>query len=180
PDVEANIDLFVRIVEDRRWRIAVTTVAEEALRSPSANAHWEQVRQHWHRAIDLSPVDHALSDVLSMLALTNDDARTSDVDAVQMMTIHASKGLEWDTVILVGIEDDLFPFGVNPSYDDFDEARRLLYVGVTRAKDRLAIFHVQHRDGVPKIASRFLDYLPKDSEIVFRKKLPSAQLAAGT
>ncbi|CAN5537745.1 hypothetical protein BH09CHL1_BH09CHL1_01400 [soil metagenome] len=172
PDVEANIDLFVRIVEDRRWRVAITTVAEETVRSPSANAHWEQVRQQWHRAIDLARADHTLADVLSTLALTNDDARSKDGDAVQLMTIHASKGLEWDTVILVGIEDDLFPFGVNPSYDDFDEARRLLYVGVTRAKDRLAIFHVQNRDGVPKSASRFLDDLPNDPEIVFRKRLP--------
>jgi superfamily I DNA/RNA helicase len=171
PDVEANIDLFVRIVEDRRWRVAITTVAEEARLSPSASAFWEQVRQQWHRAIDLTKSGHTLTHVLSTLALTNDDARCTDSDAVQLMTIHASKGLEWDTVILVGIEDDLFPFGVNRSRDDFEEARRLLFVGMTRAKDRLAIFHVQHRDGVPKIASRFLENLPKDSEIVYRKRL---------
>lgn len=171
PDVEMTIDLFFRIVEDRRWRIAVAAIAEEERFSPHHAAHWEQVRDQWHRAIDLAPVDHDLSDVLSMLALTSDDAHSNGGDSVQMMTIHASKGLEWNTVILAGIEDDLFPFGVNPSFDDFDEARRLLYVGVTRAKDRLAIFHVQHRDGVPKIPSRFLHSLPSDPEIVFRRQL---------
>lgn len=171
PDVESTIDLFERIVEDRRWRMAITAIAEQDARSVSLHSYWDGVREQWRRVLDLAPPDHDLSGILSMLALTGDDIRHDGDDAVHMMTIHASKGLEWDTVILAGIEDDLFPFGMNPSFEEIEEARRLLYVGVTRAKDRLAIFHVRHRDGVPKAPSRFLNSLPDDSNVVFRRRL---------
>ena len=171
PDVESTIDLFWQIVEDRRWRLAITAIAGQDNRSNAQRSFGDDLREQWHRVIDLAPPGHDLSDVLSMLALTGDDIRRDDDDAVHMMTIHASKGLEWNTVILAGIEDDLFPFGLNPSSEEIEEARRLLYVGVTRAKDRLAIFHVRHRDGVPKTRSRFLKSLPDDPGVLFRKRL---------
>lgn len=179
PDVEATIDLFRQIVEDRRWRMAITAIAEREEHPGARQSYWEEVREQWRRILDLAPREHDLADVLSMMALTTDDICRDSDDAVHMMTIHASKGLEWDTVILAGIEDDLFPFGLNPSSEEIDEAQRLLYVGVTRAKDRLAIFHVLHRDGVPKSPSRFLSALPDDPNVIFRRRLGEGHRSGG-
>jgi DNA helicase-2/ATP-dependent DNA helicase PcrA len=100
---------------------------------------------------------------------------TSDVDALEeaprvaMMTVHAAKGLEFNSVFLTGMEEDLFPFrGMDPKrVEDIEEERRLAYVAVTRARERLFITHTgrrmifgQTRYGLP---SRFIDDLPKGS-----------------
>jgi DNA helicase-2/ATP-dependent DNA helicase PcrA len=85
--------------------------------------------------------------------------------AVQLMTVHAAKGLEFHTVFVTGLEEGLFPH--EQSLDEFDgveEERRLMYVAVTRAKRRLYVTHAQsrmlHGQVRYNIASRFLDELP--------------------
>jgi DNA helicase-2/ATP-dependent DNA helicase PcrA len=60
---------------------------------------------------------------------------------VQLMTLHASKGLEFDTVFLVGLEQGLFP----SRNSNLEEERRLMYVGITRARKRLIITHAKQR-----------------------------------
>jgi hypothetical protein len=65
-------------------------------------------------------------------------------DSVVLSTIHRSKGLEWDTVLLIGMCDANFVRHANPNDDD-DDARRLCYVGVTRARTRVCVFHVSPR-----------------------------------
>ncbi len=83
---------------------------------------------------------------------------------VQLMTLHASKGLEFPVVILAGLEEDLLPHKNLGS--DIDEERRLFYVGVTRAKKRLVMSRCQQRkkNGAvrPVTASRFLLEIPKE------------------
>jgi DNA polymerase III epsilon subunit-like protein len=171
PDVETTIDLFLRIVHDRGQNPANPALPDRSDLLPARAIDWDDLRRQWHRVLDLAPPGHNLADLLSLLALTGDDAHRDNDDAVHLMTIHASKGLEWDTVILAGIEDDLFPFGQNPSDEEIEEARRLLYVGVTRARERLAIFHACRRDGAPKFPSRFLNDLPDDPTLLFRRRL---------
>jgi len=87
-------------------------------------------------------------------------------DAVQMMTVHAAKGLEFDAVFLTGLEEGLFPHensAAEPA--GLEEERRLMYVAVTRARDRLYVsfsqtrmLHGQTRYNLP---SRFIDELPE-------------------
>lgn len=84
---------------------------------------------------------------------------------ITLMTLHAAKGLEFDTVILPGLEEGLFP-STRTTYDlqEIEEERRLLYVGITRAREKLLITHARHRQLYGKMEesapSRFLKELP--------------------
>ena len=87
--------------------------------------------------------------------------------ALQLMTVHAAKGLEFHTVFVTGLEEGLFPHENSLSeFDGVEEERRLMYVAMTRAKRRLYLTHAQSRmlHGQVRyhIASRFLDELPRD------------------
>lgn len=88
-------------------------------------------------------------------------------DCVHLMTLHAVKGLEFDTVIIVGLEDGLLPSSRSlSSHTALEEERRLLYVGMTRAKDRLILTHAQQRTTYGQLVSpeisRFIKELPAD------------------
>lgn len=78
---------------------------------------------------------------------------------VTLSTLHAAKGLEWDAVALVGVQEGTIPFSLATTPAQQDEERRLLYVGVTRARSRLRISWAQTRNGggARRPASRFLD-----------------------
>ncbi len=85
--------------------------------------------------------------------------------ALQLMTVHSAKGLEFHTVFVTGLEEGLFPHENSLSeYDGLEEERRLAYVAVTRARRRLYLTHAQsrmlHGQLRYNIASRFLDELP--------------------
>jgi DNA helicase-2/ATP-dependent DNA helicase PcrA len=113
--------------------------------------------------------ESTLSTYLERVTLASDVDALEDAPRVAMMTVHAAKGLEFDTVFLTGMEEDLFPFrGMDPKRnDDQEEERRLAYVAVTRARRRLWITHASRRAifGQTRygIASRFLGDLPRGS-----------------
>ncbi|MCC6276626.1 MAG: ATP-dependent helicase [Oligoflexia bacterium] len=85
-------------------------------------------------------------------------------DGIQLLTLHASKGLEFETVYLVGVEEDLIPHKTLGT--DSTEERRLFYVGITRAKQNLILSHVRTRTRFGKTGqvapSRFLIEIPKE------------------
>ncbi|MEW6694732.1 MAG: UvrD-helicase domain-containing protein [Pseudomonadota bacterium] len=88
--------------------------------------------------------------------------------AVQLMTVHAAKGLEFDAVFITGLEEGLFPHDNSlSSPDGLEEERRLMYVAITRARRRLYLTHAQtrmlHGQTRYHIPSRFLDELPQES-----------------
>ncbi len=110
-----------------------------------------------------------LEGFLASAALSSDaDNKDTAAERVTLMTLHSSKGLEFSIVCLVGLEQGLFPS--YRSLDDpssLEEERRLCYVGVTRAKERLFLFHALERrfwGGArePAIASTFLSEIPPD------------------
>jgi DNA helicase-2/ATP-dependent DNA helicase PcrA len=95
-----------------------------------------------------------------------DNMADAGQDAVQMMTVHASKGLEFDAVFITGLEEGLFPHENSQSdHDGLEEERRLMYVAITRARKRLYLTHSQTRllHGQTRygIKSRFFDELPE-------------------
>ena len=90
-------------------------------------------------------------------------------DKVQLMTLHASKGLEFPHVFIIGMEEELLPHRSSIEEDNIEEERRLCYVGITRAKKTLALTHCAKRkqfgEMIDCMPSRFLDELPYDDII---------------
>ena len=116
---------------------------------------------------ELAEMD-ALSAFLAHAALESGEMQASESsDCVHLMTLHSAKGLEFPDVFLVGMEEGLFPH--QRSSEDLiqlEEERRLCYVGITRAKQRLIMTHTQHRrlhgsDYYPQ-PSRFIDEIPTE------------------
>ena len=99
-----------------------------------------------------------LKDFIEMMVLRDSDDDDIEKDAVSLMTLHASKGLEFPVVLLIGLEEDVLPH--RSLGGNLDEERRLLYVGITRAKERLVMSRCQQRKrhGAmrPSAPSRFL------------------------
>ena len=100
-------------------------------------------------------------------------------DGISLMTLHAAKGLEFPVVFLVGVEEDYLPCaGIQGEARDLDEERRLAYVGITRARERLYLTRVAARTKrgklLPRTPSRFLDDLPPEAH----ERVDPAALAA--
>ena len=96
-----------------------------------------------------------------------DNQAQAGEDAIQLMTVHASKGLEFDAVFISGLEEGLFPHENSMNdYDGLEEERRLMYVAITRARKRLYLSHSQtrmlHGQTRYNLKSRFLDELPEE------------------
>lgn len=95
-----------------------------------------------------------------------DESNEEETDAVQLMTVHAAKGLEFPVVFLVGVEQGLFPHQRSLDEGSLEEERRLFYVAVTRAKARLFISHARIRFRYGEIIrqrpSEFLKSIPEN------------------
>lgn len=115
----------------------------------------------------------ALTDYLAGISLATDqDNDTSSEEKVTLMTVHAAKGLEFNNVFIVGVEEDLFPSAMsNGSLAEIEEERRLLYVAITRAKNFCMISYAssRYRNGQTVMCSpsRFLrDINPQYLDLV--------------
>lgn len=114
------------------------------------------------------PDDGSLESFLEQVALVSDtDAFEDSTDCVTLMTLHAAKGLEFPRVFVIGVEDDLLPHARSKETESqFEEERRLLFVGITRAKEWLQLSCCKRRalrgDIRPVIPSPFLNELPID------------------
>jgi DNA helicase II / ATP-dependent DNA helicase PcrA len=124
-------------------------------------------------AVDLAP-DAETGEIVSPLAafLTHaaleagDNQAQAGQDAIQLMTVHSAKGLEFDAVFITGLEEGLFPHENSMSdVDGLEEERRLMYVAITRARQRLYLSFSQtrmlHGQTRYHIKSRFFDELPE-------------------
>lgn len=113
--------------------------------------------------------ENSLEDFLAHVSLLADVDKTDDakVETVTLMTVHAAKGLEFDTVFITGLEEGTFPIiHQDDINDDLEEERRLFYVAITRAKRMLYITHANDRmrfgNHEMKAKSRFLKEIPSE------------------
>ncbi len=110
-----------------------------------------------------------LAEFLSHASLeAGDNQAQAGQDAVQLMTVHAAKGLEFDAVFITGLEEGLFPHeNAMSDHDGLEEERRLMYVAITRARKRLYLSFSQtrmlHGQTRYNIRSRFLEELPESA-----------------
>lgn len=120
-----------------------------------------------------------LSDYLGSVSLMTDQDKEDDaeVSKVTMMTIHASKGLEFKAVMIVGLEETLFPSDMSTSDHELEEERRLMYVAMTRAEKYLYLFHsttrFRHGNVEANQPSRFL----RDIDPVYINKVVDEPLS---
>ncbi len=135
-----------------------------------------QGRDFSQTLIDLPAPDAETGETLSPLAAflshaaleAGDNQAQAGQDAIQLMTVHASKGLEFDCVFISGIEEGLFPHENSMSdRDGLEEERRLMYVAITRARQRLYLSHSQtrmlHGQTRYNLRSRFFEELPEEA-----------------
>jgi len=117
----------------------------------------------------LATVMSPLSAFLSHASLeAGDNQAQAGQDAIQLMTVHSAKGLEFDAVFITGLEEGLFPHENSEEADEgVEEERRLMYVAITRARKRLYMSFSQtrmlHGQTRYNMKSRFFDELPEDS-----------------
>jgi DNA helicase-2/ATP-dependent DNA helicase PcrA len=153
-------ELFDRIATDIGYKEYLDDGTEEGAE------RWENVTEL--RRLTQEYITRTLDEFLQDVALISDqDTMTETVNAPTLLTLHAAKGLEFGAVFIVGLDDGLLPH--SRSFDEpeeMEEERRLFYVGITRAKDKLYLIRSVRRGGrgyaEETYPSRFLDDIPPD------------------
>ena len=111
-------------------------------------------------------IEQAIAKLVLRDMLERQQEEEDGAEGVQMMTLHASKGLEFPSVFIMGMEEEILPHRSSIEADTVEEERRLAYVGITRAKRNLAITFAakrkQYGEVIDCAPSRFLDELPQE------------------
>jgi DNA helicase-2/ATP-dependent DNA helicase PcrA len=153
-------ELFDRIATDIGYQSYLDDGTEEGAE------RWENVSEL--RRLTQDYATRTLDEFLQDVALISDqDTITENVNAPTLLTLHAAKGLEFGAVFIVGLDDGILPH--SRSFDEpeeMEEERRLFYVGITRAKERLYLVRSVQRGGrgyaEETFPSRFLDDIPPE------------------
>ncbi|MSR87385.1 hypothetical protein EXS70_04425 [Candidatus Peribacteria bacterium] len=188
--VRERIGKFVTILEDLRARASRLIVSEltTQLLEAIGMEKWlrddtDEGEERWQNVQELLTVTHkydmldpmtSLTSFLEEVALISEVDKLTDVrdDALTLMTLHLCKGLEFEHVMIAGCEEGIFPHS-NSMFDkeQLEEERRIMYVGMTRAKTHLRIYFARSRqlwgNTQSNAPSRFIDDLP--SEVVERR-----------
>ena len=154
------VEIIDQILEDIGYRVYLEDGSEEGF------DRWENIVELRRLASEYQTV--GLFDFLEDVALVSDqDTLDTDQDVPTLLTLHAAKGLEFEQVVIVGLNEGVLPH--QRSFDDpeaMEEERRLMYVGITRAKDQLYLFHSLNRYSYgymePLEASRYYRDIPQD------------------
>ena len=190
-----NVMLFIEMIErlaDEIEGMPLARATEKVIQRTGLRAHFEKEKgeQAEARLENLDELitaarsfehsdDDELDPLTSFLAHASLEAGERQAgegeDCVQMMTLHSAKGLEFPTVFLVGLEQNLFPHGRAVEEGGIEEERRLCYVGMTRAKQQLFISHAEIRrlHGSEQVCtpSQFLKEIPGDCLVEIRPKV---------
>ena len=161
---------MIRDIEYRDWLDNLSS-SEEVADRRMANVDF--LVDSLHRVIQQDEVD--LNEAIARLVLRDlmeqqEEERQTD-DSVQLMTLHAAKGLEFPHVYMIGVEENLLPHRNSIEDGNIEEERRLAYVGITRARQTLTMSYAAKRrqfgETVDCEPSRFIDELPTEG-LVFQ------------
>jgi DNA helicase-2/ATP-dependent DNA helicase PcrA len=152
------LKLLDQILNDIDYHVYIDDNTEEG------RDRWDNIMEFRRLATEFE--GRSLSEFLEEVALVSDqDTLEAGANVPTLLTLHAAKGLEFPVVFIVGLNDGTLPHA--RSFEDADameEERRLLYVGITRAKDRLYLLHAQNRSqygyAEPVEPSRFIEDIP--------------------
>lgn len=122
---------------------------QEIIREMEERAKEFQTIEEWFAHIEKYTLE------LKQQAIT----RTDDRKALSLMTFHSAKGLEYDTVFIIGANEDVTPYKKAELQEEIEEERRMFYVAMTRAKKHLTISYVREKNGKAMEQSRFLGEL---------------------
>ena len=152
-------ELFDRVITDLNYKAYIDDQSEEG------TDRWENVEELRRLAVEYST--RSLDEFLENVALVSDQDTIAEGNVPTLLTLHAAKGLEFGAVFIVGLDDGILPH--SRSFDEpegMEEERRLFYVGITRAKDKLYLIRAIQRGGrgaaEETYPSRFLDDVPAD------------------
>jgi DNA helicase-2/ATP-dependent DNA helicase PcrA len=152
-------ELFDRVLSDLNYKEYIDDDSEEGV------DRWENVEELRRLAVEYST--RSLDEFLENVALVSDQDTIAEGNVPTLLTLHAAKGLEFGAVFIVGLDDGILPH--SRSFDEpegMEEERRLFYVGITRAKERLYLLRAIQRGGrgaaEETYPSRFLDDVPAD------------------
>jgi DNA helicase-2/ATP-dependent DNA helicase PcrA len=146
-----------------------TGYKDHVLNEEHGEERWENIQELFTVARDYDELDpaEALTAFLEKVSLVSDvDDLDEKVDATTLITLHQAKGLEFPVVFIIGMEEGLLPHRRSmESGDELEEERRLCYVGITRAKQRVYLLHTYRRNlfggSEATLPSRFLQDIPK-------------------
>jgi DNA helicase-2/ATP-dependent DNA helicase PcrA len=159
-DKKSVSQVFDAIVRDAGFRAYIEEDEE------FGESRWENVVELRRQAFEFN--ENKLADYLQRLALVSDqDALPEKLDAPLLLTLHTAKGLEFDTVFIVGMDEGLLPHARSrDDPEEMSEERRLFYVGVTRAKNHLHLVRAEQRTSFGSFEynypSQFLDSIPEE------------------
>ena len=160
---EASGDLSTPTMEDVIVRLGGLELMEKIRVHRTADQRYPLAMARLRRLIDAAPaaaLPEQIAGFLDRVVLSKWDGTEADADRVNLLTLHATKGLEFSRVYVVGAEDAELPGtmgGKAPAEKEVEEARRLLYVGMTRTKDRLVLTRSALRRDKETGGHRFLD-----------------------
>jgi DNA helicase-2/ATP-dependent DNA helicase PcrA len=155
-----------RVIEAVRYEAFLEAEGAEGLERVENVRELLAAAAEWSEEPDPEEQGTALERFLATAALsTSLEQPGGDPDGITLMTVHTAKGLEWPVVAVAGLEDGLFPLSrALETAEGAEEERRLAYVAITRARDRLYLTwaRARRRGGqlLPGMASRFLDAVP--------------------
>ncbi len=168
-------DLLERILQRTKY---VETL--EAEKTVEASARIENIQEFFSVIEDFeenysssfpaneTPLSQLESFLESIILVTDLDSWEAGMDVLTLMTLHTAKGLEFPVVYMVGMEEGIFPNSrsMSEDSDDLEEERRLCYVGITRAKEKLHMTYTRERRlygaSQHNLPSRFLTEIPSD------------------
>lgn len=173
-DLMEAIRDMIEEIDYRAWLEEVTGDPNQAIRRMD---NVEELLNWITRIIEKDTVEQNIGDITSRLTLMDLLERQADEnqdDAVQLMTLHAAKGLEFPHVFIIGMEEEILPHRTSIEEDGIEEERRLAYVGITRAQRSLVFTLANSRkrygEKMDCEESRFLRELPAEDLVWMSEK----------